>query len=398
MYNRKEIKRFFAGIFLMAIAQLSIGQPEQRPDYNDGTGFFVKNGKIYDHNGIAFTPYGVNNVHVWLDEANSKNALKLELKKARMNTVRLVTAGESWTWNNQSATPAQKKELVKLAVEAHLIPILELHDGTCLNECDKAAADGKMGLKQIVDHWLLPDNVAMLKEYEQYLWLNIANEWGPDADNDQAVDYLNCYKESITRLREAGIKNLLVIDAGGCGQDPRTLLNYTDQLLEHDPQHNIVASIHLYGLWRSKNRTFTGWTPPYVVEDVIPQLAAMETPVFVGEFGWTDTGTSVNYDPKILVQTCKASDIGWLFWAWHSNDTEPFFNISTRSDLKYFSSNDLSAAGKYLVDDPEFGFKSVAIPASMFPGVVTGVENRELNRSFKVFPNPAGDTIYIKSD
>lgn len=365
-------------ILVLQFAFSSIySQTESRPIYNTGEGFFVKSGKIFDANGIEFTPYGTNSVHIWLNEVASKNALQNEISKTRMNTVRLVTAGESWTWNNQSDTPAKKKVLAESAINSFLIPMLELHDGTCLYEIDRSAYDGKMGLKQIVDHWLLPENIAMLNDLEEYLMLNIANEWGPDYNATNKTDYLTGYKDAITRLRNAGIENLLVIDAGGCGQDPNTLLNYADQLLAHDPQHNIVVSIHLYGLWRTKNKTFTNWTPPYVVEDIIPQLAALETPVIVGEFGWTGAGTSINFDPKILIQTCFENQLGWLFWAWYSNDNEPFFNTTTRPDLKYTSYQELSEAGKFLVGDIAYGSNFISKRATVFPEYVTAIEMSE---------------------
>ena len=373
-------------------------QIESRPVYNTGTGFFVKDGKLYDANGMEFILYGANSVHVWLNDANAKNALRYEMPKARINTARLVTAGESWTWNNQSETPAKKKAIAQLAIDAYIVPMLELHDGTCLSEIDRPAADGKMGLKQIVDHWLLPDNVAMLNDLEKYLMLNIANEWGPDMDAANSEDFLLGYKDAITRLRNAGIKNLLVIDAGGCGQDPRTLFNYADQLLEHDPQHNIIASIHLYGLWRSKDKTFSGWIPPYVVEDDIPKLVALETPVIVGEFGWTGNGTSINYNPEILVKTCFDNKMGWLFWAWHSNDDEPYYNISAQPDYKYTSNNSLSNAGKYLVNNSTYGYKKVSQRASVFPDFVTATENNALPFELSLYPNPSHSIIKISGN
>ncbi len=387
-------------LFVCLMASLSslFAQPETRPEHNTGIGFFVKAGKLYDANGLEFIPFGVNSVHVWLNEANSKNALRNEMAKARINTVRLVTAGESWTWNNQSETPAKKKTLAQLAIDASMIPMLELHDGTCLSDIDKSPADGKMGLKQIVDHWLLPENVSMLKELEKYLMLNIANEWGPDADAANHEDYFIGYKDAITRLRNAGVKNLLVIDAGGCGQDPRTLLQYADALLQHDPEHNVIAGIHLYGLWRSKDKAFSGWIPPYVVEDDIPKLAALETPVIVGEFGWTDAGTSINFNPEILVKICHENKMGWLFWAWHSNDNEPFFNISARSDLKYNSVNDLSNGGKFMVNDATYGFKQLAARATVFPEFVTATENKALDVIIQLYPNPTQSLITFSGE
>ncbi len=321
----------------------------------------VEDGKLLDRSGKEFIPYGVNSVHIWLDEQNSLQALDSEIAKTGANTVRLVTSGASWTWNNQSQLTAQKRKLVEKALAAGLLPMIEMHDGTCLEDCDFPAQDGKMGLKQIVDEWLQADNLQMLKDFEDQLLLNIANEWGGDDES-----YLNCYKDAITRLRDAGVNNVLVIDAGGCGQNANTLLDYGNELFRHDPQHNLVLSIHLYGLWRTEDKTFADWTPPFLVEEIIPQLAALEAPVIVGEFGWTGEGSAVNYDPKILMETCHREGIGWYFWAWSDGQAKPFYSIVKSNDLTFEDNQDLTEAGSFVVNDPELGFKKLAELAEGF--------------------------------
>ncbi len=347
--------------FLLAIALLVGCSSSEEPGTNDDkteplrSGIHVENGQLVDKEGNAFVPYGFNSVHVWLDKEEAEQALRQSIPRSGANTVRLVTSGRSWTWNNQSSTSAQKRFLVETAVEAGLVPMLEMHDGTCLDACDQEPADGKMGLSQIVDEWLQPENVSLAKAYEGELLINIANEWGP-----QDSVFLNCYKEAITRLRNAGINNVLVIDAGRCGQGASTLLEFGDALYRHDPLSNILLSIHMYGFWRTEDKTFDGWTPPYLAEEVIPQLAALEAPVVVGEFGWEGEGTAINYDPRKIMQLCKENNIGWLFWAWYDGQAKPYYNTVSTEDYSLLENDDLSESGKFIVNDPELGMRNIA--------------------------------------
>jgi mannan endo-1,4-beta-mannosidase len=314
--------------------------------------FRVEGNQIKDSHGQEFIPVGFNSVHVWLNENAARQGLAAEISKTKANTVRLVTAGEAWTWNSQSHTSAKKKELVELALKANLVPILELHDGTCVEAYDYPAFDGKMGLKQIVDHWLLPGNAALLKQYSDTLWLNIANEWGP-ADNP---DWKDGYVKSIARLRKAGITNLLVIDAGGCGQDAHSLLKWGNEVAASDPLKKVVLSIHMYGFWVTNDKPFDpSWQ--FKVEDTLPQLKALKAPVMIGEFGWdTPPGSnSSGFNPNILLKMANDLRLGWLFWAWHSNPEETSLNAVSDP-----GSYDLTEIGKILVNDPEVGLKALA--------------------------------------
>jgi hypothetical protein len=91
-------------------------------------------------------------------------------------------------------TAAQKRNLIQKTIDAGMVPMLEMHDGTCVTECFRPAGDGKMGIKQIVDEWLAPDMLRVLKDYEGKMIINIANEWG-----DNTVDWFDCYKTAIKR-------------------------------------------------------------------------------------------------------------------------------------------------------------------------------------------------------
>ena len=321
--------------------------------------FHVSNGKIYDANKKEFIPIGVNSVHAWLNETNARSALTNEIKKSGANAVRLVTSGEAWHWTSQSTSPQKKRELVKMTVEAGLVPIIELHDGTCETAYDKEPVDGHMGLKQIVDHWLQPDNVKLMKDYERYLILNIANEWGGDP-----IEWRNAYKRAITRLRNAGIKNMLLIDAGGCGQNPDGILTWGKELLNHDPLRNVAFSVHMYGLWTTADKPHDpSWQ--FKVEDYLKRFKESGLAIVLGEFGWEGSST-VAYNPKILIQKANEYGIGWLFWAWYDTSDKPFFNLTKNTSYSLNSKTDFTDAGKFLVNDPQNGMKVKAKKASIF--------------------------------
>ncbi|TVQ03202.1 MAG: hypothetical protein EA359_10170 [Balneolaceae bacterium] len=364
--------KFIHIIFALAIGVLMLSNcssgtdSEPEEDENGTAGITVENGVLVDADGDLFIPYGVNSVHVWRDGEHSVNALRNEINKTGANTVRLVTAGKSWHWNNQSSTASQKRQLVRDAIDAGLVPMIEMHDGTCVTEFDLLPFDedgepnNRMGLKQIVEEWLEPENLQTLRIFEDKLLLNIANEWG---DNDEV--FFEGYKYAITELREAGVNNVLVIDAGGnCGQNPLSLLEYGDALFEHDPLNNVVLSIHLYGFWRTNDQQFTDWTPPFSVEEIFPQLANLKAPVIVGEYGWDPVEGAVNFNPEIMMQISKDLGFGWYFWAW--SDGEEYHNVVNTYDYTYNGPEDLTPAGQVLVNDPELGFKHIARPAAGF--------------------------------
>ncbi|WP_372905314.1 cellulase family glycosylhydrolase [Rhodohalobacter sp.] len=329
-------------------------------------GICVENGKLVDASGEEFIPFGLNDVHVWRDEQHSLNALDNEIKITNANTVRLVTAGKSWHWNNQSSTASQKQNLVLRSIDARLVPMIEIHNGTCVSEFDLPPIDedgeqrGEMGLKQIVDEWLEEGNLQTLRIFEDKLMLNIANEWGENYEV-----YLEGYKYAITKLREAGVNNVLVMDAGGnCGQNPNSLLEYGDQLFDHDPLNNIVLSIHLYGFWRTDDQQFTDWKPPFSVEEIFPKLATLKAPVIVGEYGWDPVNGSVNFNPEIMMKISKELGFGWYFWAWSGNSE--YHRVVHTQDYTYNDPEDLTNAGQVLVNDPEVGFKHTAKPVADF--------------------------------
>jgi hypothetical protein len=240
--NLEPRRLLSAGLAPRAIA--SAADAVVRPDYNTGTGLFVKDGAVYDANGYPFVMRGFNHTVAWGDTIKNLDSLN-EFDKTGANAVRAVfhTFGGG-------ASPAQRKSVVEKLIGEGIVPIVEDHSITN----GKAASE----LQGVVNRWLQPENVAWLKQHEKNIVLNIANEWGPDS-----TLWRDAYISSIARLRDAGVNAMIMVDAGISGQSANTLAKWGQDIIDADPQHNVVLSVHMYGYWRSEGATDVG-TDPYV--------------------------------------------------------------------------------------------------------------------------------------
>ncbi len=347
-----------------------------RPEYNSGKGFFILDGKLYDAGGNEFIPIGANTAVFWQSETNGMKSFP-DMKKAGANCARIVSVtnnpANSWSWQSSFS---KQKACVKACVDNKLIPVLEFHDVTCGNGYE-TDAEGKF-LKKVVDYWCTPSLVSLCKEYEKYLIVNVANEWGP-----ANVGFRDGYKKAITAMRNAGIKNTLLIDAGGCGQNPTTLINYGQELLDFDPEKNILFAIHFYGNWMTKEKSKANWQ--YYVEDYLQMFKTKKIPVVVGEFGWTGAPDNFTlYDPKTIISESNKHGIGWLFWAWNSNPDETYYDIVANYTKGYSTEADLTEHGKFIVQQ----FKENSKEAKAFLPTSTSMNDLKLNKSILLYPNP----------
>ncbi len=332
-------------LFLFPI--LSAYSREFRPAGNTGTGFFVKQGKIYDANGVEFIPMGYNSTVFWGGKGDcKKDNLQHTIPSTGANAVRLVTVtenqGNTWSW---SANASVQRELVQLCVDNKIVPMLEMHDATCGDD-----------IQPVFDYWLSDSMVQLCKDFEKYLIVNIANEHNFATPEDWRDDYISF----IGQLRDKGVNNLIAVDAGKtCGQNPEGVLQYGQSILDGDPQNNVLLTIHFYGYWRTD--TPESWQ--FRVQDELQTMRDSNLPVVVGEFGWdTPDGGTVPYDPRLVISTCENLGIGWYFWSFFDGTDKPFYNIITGVCNGYADQNDLTDAGKYIVPY----LQSNAVTASVY--------------------------------
>ncbi|MDY7106252.1 MAG: cellulase family glycosylhydrolase [Actinomycetota bacterium] len=285
----------------------------ERPEGNDGAGFFVDTGAIYDPNGCEFVPMGFNGAVFWnVTVGGSKGAhgdlhtaSLADMSAAGANTVRInsQTAG-AFGWN---ANPGTQRELVQAAVDADLVPILEMHDATCSNG----------SIDAVLDYWTTPEMVALAQDFDDSLWINLANEHTFSSPEE----WRDTYRATITELRSLGVTNPIVLDSGAnCGQNPESFLLYGQDVLESDPMHNVILSIHMYGFWRTGPGSGEGFTPPNEVGEQLAALRDTGVPIIIGEFGWDEPAADdVPYDAATVVETAQDLGIGWTYWAWYTD-------------------------------------------------------------------------------
>lgn len=256
----------------------------------DADGFYVDGTKLFDANGNEFVMRGINHPHSWFKD-------KLEtaipaIAATGANSVRIVLSdGQQWTKD-----PIEDVErIVELCKEYKLICILEVHDNTGMNEIDR--------LLNTADYWV--EMKPVLDANKEYVILNISNEWVGDWE---AETWYQGYSQAVKKLRDAGIKNTIMIDAAGWGQYAEPIGKYGKTLLEEDPDKNLVFSVHMYG---------AAGKSPRVIEQNLKYATNNGLCVVVGEFGYNHSDGDV--DEEYIMKYCCENDIGYLGWSWKGN-------------------------------------------------------------------------------
>jgi len=271
--------------------------------------FRVDGGKLYDHCGEQVILRGVNEMIVWSPGQDGVPEFA-EIAKTGANAVRIV-------WNDEGSAAGLDVAITN-ALAQQLIPIIEHHGAT--GDLTK--------LMTVVDYWVRPDIVAAVKKHEQNLLLNIANEAG-DA-TVTAASFQAAYQPVITRLREAGLVLPLVIDAPTWGQNIDVLQAAWHPLTMHDPQRNLLFSVHMW--WNDASGTR--------VKAELAESTAAGMPLIVGEFAQHAVSgcASQPFAFGTLLEEAQKNGIGWLAWSWGS---------VPNSDCKDDGSFDMTVDGVY---------------------------------------------------
>lgn len=103
-----------------------------------------------------------------------------------------------------------------------------------------------------MNFWVQKDVVAVIKKYQKYLLLNIANEAGTDtvSQNNFAVTYRRLVKKNLS----AGIQVPLIIDAANWGRNESYLLTNGQAIVAADPGHNVIFAWHIWDSGISESR------------------------------------------------------------------------------------------------------------------------------------------------
>lgn len=110
--------------------------------------------------------------------------------------------------------------------------------------------------------------------------------------------------------RATGVTLPLVIDAPQWGQDIDMLQAVGPALVEADPSHNLLFSVHMWWTDASGSR----------VRTELQQSVDMDLPLIVGEFAqhavYLCDQSPFAY--TVLLEEAQRHEIGWLAWSWGS--------------------------------------------------------------------------------
>lgn len=341
-------------------------------------GFKVSGTKLLDANGNEFIMRGVNMAWTWYQ---SSGMSQLEaIARAGANTVRIVLS-DGTKWDETSSTTVAS--LISKCEALKMIAVLEVHDHTGNNNASNlaAAANYFVGLKDV------------LIGKESTVIVNIANEWY--GSWDYLENWENGYKSAISTLRSAGINHCIMVDAAGWGQCAASIHDRGANVLNSDPNKNIIFSIHMYGT--------AGKTS--AVKSNIDGALNRNLALCIGEFGWYHSDGDVDED--LILSYCKEKNVGWLAWSWYGNGegveyldlvTQPGNESAVNSPN--YNGNSCNWGQKIINS-----WKSEAETCTVY--VYTGVSSSLESAEWSVYPTyvtsllnieaPAGTSIQIRS-
>ncbi|MFF9327303.1 cellulase family glycosylhydrolase [Streptomyces sp. NPDC014776] len=324
-----------AGALLALAASILAAPSPARADTGTATGFHVTDGRLLDANGKEFVLRGVNHAHAWYPTRTAQ-ALK-DIKALGANSVRVVLAtGDRWTRNDTADVSA----VVAQCKQNRLVCVLEAHDTTGYGE-----QDGAVSLSRAVDYWISVKEAV--QGQEKYVVLNIGNE---PYGNSGYTAWTSDTESALVRMRAAGFRHTLMVDAPNWGQDwSFTMRDHAAEVFAADPERNTVFSIHMYGVFNTADK----------VESYLERFTSQHLPLVVGEFG--NMHSDGDPDEDAIMSTAQQLGVGYLGWSWSGNGGGvEYLDMATG-----FDASRLTAWGQRIFSGPD-GIRQTAKEAGVF--------------------------------
>ncbi len=311
----------------------AVSDTTSTPDAPAEGGFKVDGTKLLDAKGNEFVMRGVNHAHVWF--RSQLDAALDGIAATGANCVRIVLAdGDQW-----DRIPADELEtVIQKCTDRKMIVIAEVHDGTGKNK--------QSFLDNAVDYWIEVKDV--MNAHTDTVILNIANEW---LGNRNVDSWKNGYTSAIPKLREAGIKNTIMVDSAGWGQYGEIVGKAGQEVFDSDPDKNTMFSVHMYGTAGKNEETIT---------TNIKSATDKNLCMVVGEFGYNHSDGDV--DEAFIMKYCVENSIGYIGWSWKGNGG----GVEYLDVAKDWSGNTLSADWGEVLVNGENGIKKTAKICSVF--------------------------------
>ena len=300
--------------------------------------FQVTGTKLYDAKGNEFIMRGINHAHAWY-QGQLTTALD-GIAGTGANCVRVVLA-DGDKWGKTSASDVEN--IIGECEKRRLVAILEVHDTTFGSAGDEFSA-----LDKAADYWVEMKDIV--NSHTDTVIVNIANEWH-NGGWRKSKDWADGYLKVIPKLREAGIKNTLMVDCDGNGQYPQSLFDYADEIFDCDTLKNTMFSIHMYEYAGKDERT---------IKNNIDKVLDKNLCLVIGEFGFKHTNGDI--DEQYIMKYCTEKDVGYIGWSWKGNGGGvEYLDIAESWDGSSLSSD----WGEILVNDAN-GIRATSEICSVF--------------------------------
>lgn len=295
------------------------------------TGFHTSGTTLYDAKGNPFIMRGINYPYAWY-KGQEDTAIPA-IARTGANCIRIVM-GDGQQYSKTSLAEIQK--LLRLCKDNHLIAIVEAHDAT--------GSDNIQDLENAANYWIEMKNALIGNEAN--VILNIANEWAGSWDSST---WASGYQQVIPKLRNAGIKNTIMVDCAGWGQYPKSIADAGQSVLQSDSQKNIMFSIHMYEYAGAYG----------AVQNNIDSSLAVGAPLCIGEFGIKHTNGPIDY--KTIMSYSQAKGVGYLGWSWKGNSSE----LAYLDMVQDWAGTQLTEQGNAILNDQN-GIKNTSKSCSIF--------------------------------
>lgn len=367
------------------------------------------NGKyLYDDCGEKIILKGVNLMPSYVSGYYTNATMYAEIAKTGANTVRIGFHRSYTNWaqggTNVNTTAADVTFAIQTCVNNNMIPIITLHDFTGAGAAQLPTATA----------WYTQTNILnALIANQSYLIINIANEIATDTDSP--ASYYQRNKTAITTLRNAGLTCPIMLDGIEWAKQHQAFTDsdangtYGQQLLDNDPQHNVLFSIHAY--WATNGR----WTDvsDAQVTQRVNAMANSNLPFVFGELakseaycddpaGWCSlnnpnwTEYAINY--PLLLQLSAQHEMGYMVWYWGSDggdDTNTPLSMTTTGMYA-----NLTTVGNEFVHTGANPLDESVRPYKMLNGTCkpTAIKDVEANNYISVYKNSSQIIITSKKE
>ncbi len=253
--------------------------------------FSTEGTQLLDANGNEFVMRGAN--YSWCWQKGKENTVIPAAARIGCNTLR-IQLGTGRRFSKPGVRDLKK--LITLCEENKLIAVFNTHDAT--------GSDNYADLEEAANFWVTMAD--LLNEHTATTIVNIANEWF--GSMNKAAEWAEGYKKTIAIIRNAGIRNTLMVDAAGWGQWPKSIFDKAAEVAAADPLGNVIFSMHFYDV-AAKNAD--------TVRRNIDNAIATGFPVIIGEFACSHGGRHVEW--QTILDYSAEKRMGWLVWSWTGN-------------------------------------------------------------------------------